>query len=65
MTTTQLAQQTKTRYFIEYVYTNLAHPYYQLVRKDDKAILAAYESLTTLKAHCFSVGINKDEVTLW
>ena len=65
MTTTEIAKQNKTKYFIEYVCDDLRHPYYQLVRAKDAAILAAYDELITIYAECYVLGINKNDVSLW
>lgn len=65
MTTTDLAQKTSTKYFIEYVCSDLANTYFQLVRKADAAILCAYKELTYIFSDCFELGINKSDVTMW
>lgn len=65
MITIETARRTKTRYFIEYVCTDLNNTYWQLVRSCDAAILSAQKDLSDLYAICFVYGINKQDVTVW
>lgn len=65
MSTIEIAKQTKTKYFIEYICDDLNKTYWQLVRSKDAAILCAMTDLYDVYAHCFIHSIDRDEVTIW
>ena len=69
MTTFETAKQTKTAYFIEYVYPIDAYGkqsfYFQLVRTNDCAILYSNENLQNVFIACWQMDILKKDVTIW
>lgn len=59
----------KTKYYIDYVIlrdrnNTITDTYFQLVRREDEAILAAYEEIDYIFAECFRRGINKEDVSV-
>lgn len=64
MTTFETSLKTTTPYFIEYVPEDW-QSYFQLVRTKDQAILYANVNLKYVYAHCFTVGIPREQVTVW
>ena len=61
MDTLETAKQTKTAYFIEYVYPI----YFQLVRTKDCAILYANENINNVFIACWKMDISHKDVTIW
>lgn len=55
-----------SKYYIDYIYNNPTcnNFYHQLVRRSDGAILYANPNLDYVFAHCFKIGINKDEIII-
>lgn len=54
------------KYYIDYIHSNTSGEnfYFQLVRREDEAILYANRDLTNIFARCFEMGINKNDVTI-
>lgn len=69
MDTLETAKQTKTAYFIEYVYPIDAYGkqsfYFQLVQTKDCAILYANENINNVFIACWKMDISHKDVTIW
>ena len=69
MDTLETAKQTKTAYFIEYVYPIDAYGkqsfYFHLVRTKDCAILYANENINNVFIACWKMDISHKDVTIW
>lgn len=69
MDTLETAKQTKTAYFIEYVYPIDAYGkqsfYFQLVRTKDCVILYANENINNVFIACWKMDIPHKDVTIW